>query len=74
MIKIYTKDGCVFCERAKALVVESNLEHEIIHMPRDISRDDLMAKFPDARTMPIVTIDNEVIGGYNELKDRVKGD
>jgi len=72
MIKIYTKDGCVFCQRAKALVEESNLEHEIIHMPTDISRDDLMAKFPDARTMPIITIDNENIGGYNELKERLQ--
>ena len=37
-------------------------------MPRDISREDLMAKFPTSRTMPIITIDNENVGGYNELK------
>ena len=73
MIKIYTKRWvCIFVNEQKALVEESNLEHEIIHMPKDISRDDLMAKFPDARTMPIITIDNENIGGYNELKERLQ--
>ena len=68
MIEVYTKDGCVFCTRAKALAEESGYEYKIIHMPRDISREDLMAKFPTSRTMPIITIDNENIGGYIELK------
>ena len=35
-------------------------------------REDVVAKFPTARTFPIIVIDNEYIGGYNELNKRLQ--
>ena len=74
MIEIYTKDDCAYCTMAKDLVdgQHSRLGVEIFHMPTDISREDLMVKFPNSRTMPIIVVDKVVIGGYNEFKLMMK--
>jgi len=34
----------------------------------DYSREDLMEKFPNARTFPQITMDDVYIGGYTELE------
>ena len=34
----------------------------------DYSREDLMEKFPNARTFPQIIKDSEYIGGYTELE------
>ena len=34
----------------------------------DYSREDLMEKFPNARTFPQITKDSKYIGGYTELE------
>ena len=38
----------------------------------EFTREDVVAKFPNARTFYIIEIDNEYIGGYNELKERLQ--
>ena len=71
-VVVYTKDDCIWCTRAKALLTAKNIAFTAIHMPDDISRDDLLEKFPAARTMPIITIDDVWIGGFDKLNEKVK--
>ena len=52
MITIYSKPNCPQCDEAKTLV--KNYEHEVIMLGESITRDELLAKFPDARMMPII--------------------
>lgn len=68
MIVIYSKDQCVFCDKAKTLLKIKAKEFVEYKLGKDFDRDTLLEMFPDARTFPVITIDKEFIGGYNELE------
>ena len=57
---------------AKRLLDQKGLEYTAVTLGEEFTRDDVVAKFPTARTFPIIEIDNEYIGGYNELKERLQ--
>ena len=38
----------------------------------DFNREDMLAKFPTARTFPQIKIDGESIGGYTEFERFVR--
>ena len=67
MILIYGKPDCKYCERAKELCESSNLEYEYLEIVKDFTRDELLKKFPDAKTFPQITISGKAIGGYDQL-------
>ena len=68
MIEIWSKPQCVFCDKAVQLCQMKELEFKKYMMDVDYSREDLMDKFPNARTFPQITMDNVYIGGYTELE------
>lgn len=77
MFTIYSKPGCTFCDQAKALLESKGLDHEVINLDVGqtkvegatyVSRDELLARVPGARTMPQILQDGNLVGGYTELK------
>ena len=68
MIEIWSKPQCVFCDKAVHLCQMKELEFKKYMIDVDYSREDLMDKFPNARTFPQITMDNVYIGGYTELE------
>lgn len=77
MFTVFSKPACTFCDQAKALLEAKGLEFEVINLDVGqtkvdgaayISRDDLLAKVPGARTMPQILQDGTPIGGFTELK------
>ena len=77
MFTVYSKPACPFCDRAKSLLTSKGLPFTVVNLdvgqPKEdganyISRDDLLAKIPNARTMPQILKDDELIGGFTELK------
>lgn len=70
-IKVYWRrePQCPFCERAKDLLATREIEHELIEIGVDISRDEVKAKFPQATTVPVVTVNDRYIGGFTELQN-----
>ncbi len=71
-IKIWSKPQCPYCDMAKRLLDQKGLEYTAEMLGEDFEREDVVAKFPTARTFPIIVIDNEYIGGYNELNKRLQ--
>ena len=67
-ITIYSKNNCVYCNKAKALVNNLGLEYEEKKLE---SFDSPQAMLEDigknVRQMPQIKIDGELIGGYNQL-------
>ncbi|MDA9002758.1 glutaredoxin family protein [bacterium] len=65
---IYSKNQCPYCDKAKfALRDEPNVE------VKNISEDqsyfaELMGKNPNARTMPQIFRDDQLIGGFDALE------
>lgn len=74
-ITIYTKSNCPQCTQAKTLLDINAIPYKIIALSERgetsegfISREDLLTRFPGARTMPQIEIDGVGIGGLSELK------
>ena len=68
MFTLYTKDNCTYCDQAKSLLRSMGIPFETLKLGEDITREELLAKIPTARTMPQILKDNQPIGGYVELK------
>ena len=51
---VYTKDNCPACSALKRDLQQKGVEFKELHIVRDISREEFMAKFPGVRTVPHV--------------------
>ena len=79
--EIYTKTNCPYCVKAKALFNEKGVEYdEYIISPgfgeadldknqRYVTREALLEKAPNAKTVPQIWLEGNYIGGYTELAD-----
>ncbi len=66
---MYSKDQCVFCDKARNLLKKEGKEFIEYKLDKDFNRETLLELFPQARSFPVITLDKEFIGGYNELYD-----
>ena len=67
-IRVYTTEYCPFCDMAKRFLNHQGLTFEEI----DVSDEDEKAKLKAKtgwRTVPQIFIDEELIGGYQEMMD-----
>lgn len=67
-IEIYTKSGCPYCARAKALLDQKGAvydEHEIISDPS--AREEMLGRANGRTTVPQIFIGGEHIGGSDDL-------
>ena len=67
-VEIYTKLYCGYCYRAKRLLESKGVEFE----EYDITlggpkRTEMLARKPDARTVPQIVIDDRAVGGSDDL-------
>ena len=60
---------CVYCESAKGFLETRKHEYKETIVGQDITREQLLERFPTARTFPVVVIDDRPIGGFQQLKD-----
>jgi glutaredoxin len=69
-ITIYSKTNCVYCTKAKALLKGLGLEFQEKSLEKDFNGD-ASALIKDigknVRAMPQIKINDELIGGYNQL-------
>jgi len=69
-ITIYSKNNCVYCNKAKTLLKNLGLEYEEKSLEKDFGSDPskLIEDIgKNVRQMPQIKIDVELIGGYNQL-------
>ena len=73
-VVIYSKDNCPYCDMAKNWFKRKNLtftEHKI--GTNGFTREMLLEAVPTARTVPQIFIDDQLIGGFTELKQHLQG-
>ena len=81
---IYTRDHCSFCVRAKDLLVMRNIPYEerivdvygrddrvLTESQQWVTKADLLAAYPDAKTVPQIWLDGVHVGGYTDLVQKV---
>jgi len=73
MITIYTRDGCSFCDKAKTLMNENNIQYSEMSIGKNIQREEVIQKFPEVKLLPIVVgVDGTLLGGYEDLVKHVQ--
>ena len=68
---VWSKDQCPYCDQAKALLKSRNIEFEERNVSRDWTREQLIEAVPNARAVPQIFLDEELVGGFNELRQRL---
>lgn len=65
---VWSKNNCPFCDQAKALLKMKGIEFEERNINKDFTKEQLLEAVPNARTVPQIFLDEELIGGFTELK------
>ena len=67
---VYSKPACQFCDKAKALLTQLKIEYKEKVVTKDISLEELFEELgKTVRTIPQIVIDENHIGGFNELRE-----
>ena len=68
-IQVYGKQNCPYCVKAKEWLEARNLQYSYTDVLKDISIADLISikERYNMNTVPIIVINDELIGGYTDL-------
>jgi glutaredoxin-like YruB-family protein len=68
MIKLYTTPTCVYCKTLRAYLEKNGKEFELVDVSKDEKQLQDMIKVSGQMGVPVLTIDNEVITGFDKAK------
>ncbi len=68
---VWSKDQCPYCVQAKSLLESRGIEYEERNVSRDWTKEQLLEAVPTARTLPQIFLEQEYVGGFNELRKRL---
>lgn len=68
---VWSKNNCPYCDQAKALLKMKGIAFEEKKIGDGYTKEDLLEAVPTARTVPQIFLDEELIGGYTELKNKL---
>ena len=71
LVELYTKPNRVFCEKAKALLKAKGIDYDEYEIGKHVSVDYIKQQYPTMKTVPIILVDYEMIGGFSELNERL---
>ena len=68
---VWSKESCPACMQAKALLTQKGIEFEERKIGAEYTREDLLEAVPEARSVPQIFIDGELVGGFPELRTKL---
>lgn len=68
---VWSKYHCPYCDQAKALLKQQGIEFVEKKIGDGYTKEDLLEAVPNARTVPQIFLDEQLIGGFNELKQHL---
>lgn len=66
-IVFYSRDNCDYCIKLKKYLETKKLEFTEFKLNVDFTREELLELFPNAKTFPVVVVDEKFIGGYSNF-------
>ena len=66
-IIIYSKENCPYCDWAKSLLDSKKQTYTVIRIDLDEAKRDEMMKLSGRRTVPQIFINDQAIGGFDDL-------
>jgi glutaredoxin len=68
---IWSKDQCPYCDQAKNLLKMKGIEYEERNVSQNWTREQLLEAVPNARTVPQIFLDEELVGGFDDLRKKL---
>jgi glutaredoxin 3 len=69
---VWSKDQCPYCLQAKALLESRGVEYEERNIMHGTwTKEQLLEAVPTARTLPQIFLDEEYVGGFTELRNKL---
>ena len=68
---IWSKYNCPYCDQAKALLKQKGIAFEEKKIGDGYTKEELLEAVPNARTVPQIFLDEELVGGFTELRKRL---
>ena len=65
---IWSKYNCPYCDQAKALLKQRGVSFEEKKIGDGYAKEELLEAVPNARTVPQIIINGNLIGGFTELR------
>jgi glutaredoxin len=65
---VWSKYHCPYCDQAKALLKSKGIQFEEKKIGDGYTKEELLESVPTARTLPQIFLDDNYIGGFQELK------
>ena len=65
---VWSKYHCPYCDQAKSLLESKGIEFEERKIGDGWSKEELLEAVPSARSVPQIFINDQLIGGFNELR------
>ena len=69
---VWSKYNCPYCDQAKALLTQRGIKYEERKIGDGYTREELLEAVPNARTVPQIFINNQLIGGFTELRRHIE--
>jgi glutaredoxin 3 len=69
---VYTKENCPYCRLAKELLSSRHAAFKEIRVDLDAEQLNEMIRLSNRRTVPQIFINNQPIGGYDDLATLAK--
>jgi glutaredoxin 3 len=69
---VWSKDQCPYCVQAKSLLESRGIEYEERNVSQEWTKEQLLEAVPTARTLPQIIINNNLVGGFTELRRYVE--
>jgi glutaredoxin 3 len=68
---VWSKYHCPYCDQAKALLNSKGIQFEERKIGDGWTKEELLEAIPTARTVPQIILEGELIGGFNELRQKL---
>ncbi len=68
---VWSKYQCPYCDQAKALLTSKGIQFEERKIGDGWTKEDLLEAVPTARTVPQIFLNDELIGGFTELRQKL---
>jgi glutaredoxin-related protein len=70
---IWSKYHCPYCDQSNALLTMKGVPFEEKKIGDGYTKEELLEAVPTARTVPQIFLDDQLIGGFTELKAHLNG-
>ena len=69
-VEIYSRSNCSYCDMAKNFFDSKGINYDVYNADDPTVFKEMLERNPNARTVPQIFIDDHLIGGYTDLREK----